>query len=115
MIKVSVDEAHAFDMLAISIVKKNKNSSEINISNFLNLENEIKKQVGKIYDSILDSSIFLKLIKINTEIFDAVDLVKEDKVLGSTVDKLNYQRFLAKKEIQNIYFKNSLSEQKIGY
>jgi hypothetical protein len=115
MIKISVDEGHAFDALSIAIVKKNKNNSEINILNFLSLENEIKNQVGEIYHSIVNSNYFLNLIKINNDIFDAVDLVKDDKILGSVVDKLNYQRFLAKKEIQTIYFNNNLSEQKIGY
>lgn len=116
MIKISVDEGYALDMLAISLVKSRKNSSTLNYQNYFNLANEIKDQITlKKFSSVIDSSEFDELVEINSKVFTAVDKAKTDDILASEVDSLNYKRYLAKKKIQQKFFSGELKEQKLGY
>jgi hypothetical protein len=77
---------------------------------------EIKEQVGaQKMNEILDSPEYKNLVDKNEEVFEAVDLAKIDAVPASLVDKLNYQRYLAKQAIQKKFFGAEIKEQKIGY
>ena len=116
MIKVLVDEGVAFDMLSILQVKSKKSQSIQSAHNYFNFAQEIKDQVGiSKMSEILDSPEYKNLVTQNEEVFEAVDLAKIDAIPASLVDKLNYQRYLAKKEIQKKFFGDEISEQKIGY
>jgi len=114
MVNLLVDEAFAFDYIAILKLKADKGyikKEEID-QNF----NHLKEQLGEdLFNIIIDSEEFKKLYDANSVTFDAVDAAKEDKLLASEVDKTNYFRMLAKKELQNNFFNTELQEVKIGY
>lgn len=116
MIKISLDEGYAFDMLAISLVKSRKAPSVAAYKNYFDLVNEIKDQITlEKFSDVIDSEEFNELVDINGQVFDAVDLAKTDAVPASAVDHLNYQRYLCKKKVQEKFFNGELKEQKIGY
>ena len=116
MIKVSVDYGYAFDMLSILEVKKENNSNNINLENYERLYNEIKDQINtKLFYKIIQSLEYLNLKNINKKVFDLVDIVKNDNGLAKEVDKANYQRYVAKTNLQKIYFEINPTEIKIGY
>jgi hypothetical protein len=114
MIKITVDEAYAFDYFSILEIKK-KNGS--NISNIIEIiENDLVSQIGlEKFRSIKESSEYKKLYISNQETFEAVDKAKNDYVKASYVDKCNYKRMICKKELQEKFFGQNLTEQKMGY
>jgi hypothetical protein len=114
MIKITVDEAYAFDYHSI-LVLKNKNgflSSEIVKIATEDLENSLGKDFTK---KILDSKEYKDLFEANQLTFEAVDKAKDDSVKASYVDKCNYKRMIAKKNLQLSFFNTKLTENKIGY
>lgn len=116
MIKVSVDYGYAFDMLSILEVKKENNSNNINLENYERLYNEIKDQINtKLFDKIIRSLEYLNLKNINKKVFDLIDIVKNDNGLAKEVDEANYQRYIAKTNLQKVYFEINPTEIKIGY
>jgi hypothetical protein len=84
--------------------------------NYLNFVADIKDEIGleKLYE-VMNSQEFEELRKANGEVFLGVDLAKEDKIRASTLDALNYERYLCKKKIQEKFFNGEISEKKIGY
>lgn len=114
MITLLVDEAYAFDYLAILLLKVDKGFMQYkDIQDCLDF---VRAQVGKeTFDNIMSSGQFDKLYSANEVTFNAVDAAKEDKLLASEVDKTNYHRMLAKKELQKHFFGNNIQEVKIGY
>ncbi len=116
MIKILTSEAYAFDYLSILEVKRNKNKTELNINNYQNCYDFIKKQLDtNMFNDIMISKEYNDLYSANLNTFNAVDLVKNDSILGSTVDSYNYARYLAKVALQERFFPEPLSEVKIGY
>ena len=69
----------------------------------------------EITETILASDEYKEVYEANKLTFDAVDKAKDDSVPASYVDKCNYKRMLAKKELQSKFFNTNLSEIKIGY
>jgi hypothetical protein len=118
MIKVSIDEGSAFDMLSIIAVKSQKQlKPDKDLENLFNLlYSEIMLQIGpqKIRD-VIDSQEYRELIETNAKIFTLVDEAKHDRVAASLVDRVNHQRYLLKKAIQNRFFTEELTEKKFGY
>lgn len=114
MIKITVDEAYAFDYYSILKLKK-ENGSDIDQvidvikSDIINCIGEIK------FDSIIKSKEYLNLYLSNKDTFEAVDKAKTNQVLASYVDKCNYLRMIYKKELQTKFFLTDLSEVKLGY
>jgi len=116
MIKISVDEAYALDVLAISLVKSRKAPSIAAYKNYFDFAIEIKSQISlDKFSEIIDSPEFDALVDANDKVFDGVDLAKKDGIPASALDSLNYQRFLCKKKIQEKFFNGEMSERKIGY
>lgn len=114
MIKISVDEAYAFDYLSILQLKKNNGSNVDNIINIIT--SELQKQIGhKKLDSILKSEEYKNLYDSNKKTFEAVDKAKTDEVKASYVDQCNYNRMLNKQILQEIFFGGNLTETKLGY
>ena len=114
MINISVDEAYAFDYYSILELKYKNNF--ITIDNLNIIKNDLITQLGiEIFKKIINSQEYENLINANQLTFNAVDDAKTDKVLASYVDKCNYQRMLAKKDLQNKFFEKELTETKIGY
>jgi hypothetical protein len=114
MIKITVDEAYAFDYYAILQIKK-EYGSNVDVSIEL-IKSDLIDSVGlEKFNQIINSKIYLDLYESNKETFKAVDKAKTDEVLASYVDKCNYKRMILKKELQIKFFSNSLSETKLGY
>jgi hypothetical protein len=114
MIKLTVDEAYAFDYYSILSLKYNNGfiSEDILQTTKKDLEDSLESDL---VETILNSSEYLSLLEANQLTFDAVDKAKEDLVTASYVDKCNYKRMLTKKALQTKFFNNELSETKIGY
>jgi predicted transcriptional regulator len=114
MINLLVDEAYAFDYLSILEIKKEKNCENINswltCYSHLMAQFDEEKWINMIY-----SQEYRSLLKANALTFDAVDKAKTNQVSAKYVDDCNYQRYLAKQNFQNKFFKSNLSEIKIGY
>jgi hypothetical protein len=114
MIKISVDEAYAFDYMSILYIKLEKNDSVKNIINII--KNELINQLGvDKFNDIMASEEYKNLKNSNKTTFDAVNKAKTDEVLASFVDSCNYERMICKKKLQDKFFNNKLSELKIGY
>ena len=103
MVNLLVDEAFAFDYIAILKLKADK--GYIDKKSIEKNFNHLKDQIGEnLFDKIINSEEFKKLYDANSVTFDAVDAAKEDKLLASEVDKTNYFRMLAKTELQKTIF-----------
>lgn len=116
MIKIPLDPGIVFDMLSILLLKSVRYSSIQNTQNYHSFVSLIKEQIGleKLY-KVLNSDEFKNLRRQNELIFDLVAKAGKNDCLASDVDRANYQRFLAKKALQEAHFDEQLSEQKIGY
>lgn len=121
MIRVSVDEGYAYDMLSIMQVKIAKHGRDIgNLDNAHRLERELVEQVGATrHTDVMASDEYTGLYHTNLQLFNHIDAMKarpshpDD---GMAVDRLNHQRFLSKRAVQTRFFPDSaVSERKIGY
>jgi len=112
MLKINLDEAYVFDLLAIYELKKNKGNKESEKS-FLNLKEEIKHQLGyNLFYDIKDSPLYHNLYLSNEKVFNLVDRAGESEISKETANA-NYERYLAKKELQKQFFKEELTETKL--
>lgn len=116
MIKVSLDESVCFDILTILLIKTKKSADMRHTKNYLNFVADIKDEIGlhKLYE-VMNSQEFEDLRAANLAVFEGVDLAKEDRILASTLDALNYKRYLCKQKIQTKFFNGELNEVKLGY
>lgn len=120
-IAINVDIGYAFDMLAISSVKLAKimNDDEkldLAIRNNASLLADLCDQINTDkLAQVLGSKEYKALLEKNREVFEAVDKAKNDEVKASYVDRLNYERWVLKNELQTKFFGIEPSEQKIGY
>ena len=114
MINLSVDEAYAFDYLSILFIKKGMSESAYKTWNdcSIYLNNQIENQL---FNEIINSDEYVRMIEANQKTFNMVDLAKEDKCSARDVDMCNYERYKAKINLQNKFFGNKVSEFKIGY
>ena len=117
MISLPVDEAYAFDFLAILEVKflQSKNPSMKNKVN--EYAGYIEKQIGepKFYE-ITASQEWKNLVEANTKTFEWVDKAKTDSCKASDVDRSNYERCKARKALQEKFFPGRpITETKTGY
>jgi hypothetical protein len=114
MIKITVDEAYAFDYYSILHLKYN--NGYLPLGTLETAKNDLIENLGvEIVETILSSPEYNDVYEANKLTFDAVDKAKDDSVPASYVDKCNYKRMLAKKELQSKFFNTNLSEIKIGY
>jgi len=115
--KISLPEGYIFDILSIYQIKICKSTDDkVNLSNFNNLKKEIEDHIGTEKMLLIINSIeYAKLLEANLKTFKLVDDVKSNPCLGRDVDRSNYERFLAKKALQEKYFNSNYSEIKIGY
>ncbi len=116
MIKISIDEASAFDILSVQEIKISKLEDCLNkeylLKNIQILKREISEQIGedKFYQ-VYKSEEYFSLLDLNSNIFDLISL--EENTKKSKVQEKNHRRYLQKKKIQELYFRSKLSEQKI--
>lgn len=116
MIKVSLDEAYVFDMLAILDVKKQLFSSE-KLDTVLSaraiMVDEICNQIGDDkFHEIISSDEYSNLIEANNFVFNLVDQTKAEGGLAKQVDDANYNRYLKKQNLQNKFFTTKMKEVK---
>ena len=118
MINISVDEAYAFDMLAILQIKSSK--SEEDYVNYVDFLTHIVGQLGEVAQVILLSDEYGMMLKANQNVFNLIDeVVSEpdfiyacDRINAITVHRANMKRFHAKKALQEKFFGNDLMERK---
>jgi len=114
MIKLTVDEAYAFDYYSILHLKHDNGYLSLDVLNIA--KKDLIESLGEILtNDILHSQEYKDIYEANKLTFEAVDKAKDDSVPASYVDKCNYKRMLAKKALQSKFFNNELSEIKIGY
>lgn len=114
MIKITVDEAYAFDYYSILEIKKENKSDVSKLVKII--EKDLIDSIGyEKFTLIKNSYEYKNLYLSNKETFEAVDKAKNDGVKASYVDKCNYQRMICKKELQKKFFSEDLTEQKVGY
>lgn len=116
MIKVSLDEAYVFDMLAILDVKKQLFSSE-KLDSVMSaraiMVDEICNQIGDDkFHEIISSEEYSNLINANNLVFNLVDQTKTEGGLAKQVDDANYNRYLKKQNLQNKFFTTKMKEVK---
>ena len=119
-IKVSLDESYCYDMLSILLVKVKKASNEKRekaFDNWLKMSTEMAAEIGNAKHSVvIDSVEYKNLYDVNDRLYDLVDAVKKDPCLGKQLDDEVYNRYLAKKALQERFFPEvELKEQKFGY
>lgn len=115
MIKVSVDAAAAFDMLSILQIKYNNNPKKSTKQNILRLTNELKEQLGldKV-ENILFSKQYADLKRANEVLFNIVNKLERGEHMPAIyVNNLNKERYIAKNQLQDIFFSNKLTEEKL--
>jgi hypothetical protein len=114
MIKITVDEAYAFDYLSILNLKYNLGYLEL--EKLDTIKKDVEDQIGtELFTLIMSSPEYDSLLEANKLTFDAVDQAKTDKVLASYVDMCNYKRQISKQSLQKKFFQKELSEIKVGY
>lgn len=115
MIRIALDDAVVFDMLAILLIKSKKGGND-DVKNYMNFLADIKEEIGlhRLYE-VVNSPEFENLKVANKKVFDLVSLAKNDECRASEVDKANYERYLCKQALQLKHFNNQLTEKKLGY
>lgn len=108
MINLPVDEAYAFDYLSILYIKHKQMKDNQKIQSIIDLcENEIKNQIGQdLWQKIILSKQFNNMILVNQQVFDAVEKARYGDISAKEVDIYNMKRFIAKNELQKIFFPN---------
>lgn len=122
MLKISVEPGAAFDILSILSVKAamkgilDQSIDELSKQGEF-LIKEIDDQISHERTvEICESEEFKKLTEINALIFLKIDACHNGSdITAQEMDKLNYQRFLAKSELQKKFFNEDIKEIKIGY
>ncbi len=118
MINIQVDEAYAFDFLSILHIKSGKNNfSDQSFDNWKRCYDYLKNQINndQLWNKIMSSQEYKNIEAANLKTFDAVEKAKSNQVTAQYVDKCNYERYIAKREFQNKFFLNQITENKIGY
>lgn len=116
--QLEVPEGYYFDYLSILAVKAVKQpNNQILKQEYMRCFMKAAEQLGEeLITEIATSKEFDHLNLINLDLYEYVDLVKQDKVTGKQVDAKVYERFLAKKALQEKFFPNKpYTEQKFGY
>ncbi len=120
MIKISVDESYAYDLLSIAEIKDAKRSSDQTRYNIARILHELWNQIDlKTHYDILVSPEYIELKQANQNLFDIFDEMKRpDKTecYDLKADRLNYRRHECKIALQKRFFPhNPLTEVKLGY
>lgn len=112
MINIKVDEAYAFDMLAIMEIKKSKSTVDSMI--FYEFLETIRYQLGdELTSDIRASESYRELLAANQLVFDMVEQINAGQRLGAeVVHEGNMARYRAKKKLQFLFFGQDLNERK---
>lgn len=114
MIKISVDEAYVFDMLAVFNVKLKKLQGDKlckTLEKFTDMVLEVVEQVGQSkYNEIVKSVEYENMIQANLRVFELIDESKKDDGLAKITDDANFDRHIAKMALQKRFFDTDLTE-----
>ena len=121
MIMIEVDEAFAFDMLAIMQIKSSKSDADLN--NYTIFLTGIYDEIPhNIVNAVLKSDEYGAMIDANQKVFNLIDQVVSDeknstpeyytKLFAITIHEANMKRFYAKQALQEKFFENNLTERK---
>ena len=115
MIELLVDEAYAFDYLAILDVKNTLHPSVKKNETYNECCNHLSSQVDN-FDEIVSSQEYQELFEINKITFFLIDEMRcGNEITAKQIDDANIERFNKKKNLQNKFFINKLREEKILY
>lgn len=99
MVSILVDEAYAYDYLAILQIKGTSPNYHSTISNCL------EAQVGgHLHFEILESEEFRNLLDANQKTFEAVELARYWEISAKEVDNCNMIRYNCKNALQQKFF-----------
>ncbi len=120
---VPCDLSHCFDSMAILETKlqrkwKKTNSwdQQIKLDMKCLFEHILSYISQEKYHEVMASMEYRQMVKVNCKLYDYVDAVKLNPCLGKEIDIEVYNRFLAKKTLQEKFFPEFvIKEQKIGY
>lgn len=120
MIFLQFDECYAFDCFAVTHIKLHKERTMNNLSNYERFFSLIESQIGyNKMNEVLSSEEYINLFKANEKLFNGFNFIKTEEgknTLAVDLDKINYERHLAKICLQNKYFpQHPIKEVKIGY
>lgn len=114
---ITIDSAASFDILSIFCIKAKNSTGFIKKRNLdlgYALSEEIISQIGKEeFHEIVNSKEYETLKKSNEETFHLVDRAsREEGTLARQAYDANMRRFKAKKDLQDKFFEEDLSEVK---
>lgn len=113
MINLLVDEAYAFDYLAILEVKKNLYPSNQKEETYNECKIFLSNQVIN-FNEVYTSSEYKEVYKINLFTFNLIDKLRAgENITALEIDNANMERFYKKKALQEKFFTNLLKEEKI--
>ncbi len=117
MFKISVDEAVAYDMLTILLLKQRSQPTEAGQQAYDRLAQELCEASGDTkHAAILGSAEYQQLIDINHGVFSMLIRVNREGEWPNDaldIDRLNYQRHPVKRALQERFFPDSpLTERK---
>jgi hypothetical protein len=116
MLKISLDEAYVFDLLAINEVKMANSTGDKRqslIKSYSKLSDEIQTQIGKeLFDQVVKSTQYLELKIANEKVFKLVDRSSEEE-LANVTNQANYERYTKKVDLQSKFFNEKLTEVKV--
>lgn len=122
MVKISLDEAYALDILSIYEVKIRNCTDTSKVESSKNAYNQLYKELSESFGSqkiqtIIQSKEYRSLYDANERTFYLVDKVRATKEnsLGKDVDDANMDRFFCKRKLQEKFFDNKLVEVKTQY
>jgi hypothetical protein len=122
MVKISVDEGYAFDILSIFQVKIHNCTDPIKIETskrgFSVLYEELKAQLGQEkLSEIINSSEYDELYTENQTTFVLVDAIRasDENSIGKDIDLNNLRRFECKRKLHNKFFDSQMLETKTKY
>jgi hypothetical protein len=112
MLKIEVDEAYAFDMLAVLEIKCCRSGTDaMNFAQFLDV---IEQQLGvEPTRRIIHSAEYNQLVNANRVVFDMIEQICAGQKLDAlAVHEANMGRFVGKKALQAKFFGVELTERK---
>ena len=116
MISILVDEAYAFDYLAILEIKYDYSKNDLILEKINECIDHLTKQLGcELFNRIVNSNEYANVIEANRRTFEWVDKAKTDSCKASDVDHSNFERCKARNALQDKFFSTGISEVKFGY
>lgn len=116
-IPLPVDYGYYFDFISILANKYDRFFDDEVKNYYIECIDNLKKYIGEDkYNEVTRSNEYIHLYEVNSRLYDMVDLAKENKVKAKDVDDMVYERFLAKKAVQDKFFPEvKYGERKYGY